>query len=419
MNAEETLAKIIQEDGRQAVLRFELLNQAKASSAASCDRALRRRCDDGTLVRVGHGIYGIGSAKIFQIVPEVLPKLGYSIHAVERIKGYSQKSAGAIWRLDRDCKRTIRKRGVWAQFEGPTGEITNDRRIVMPFTKQPSQKQIADHFHSFEYCHSESRAEKDLLVQRALDALESFQDDRAQFAIEGGTALAYYHRLITRFSEDLNIRVIPDYSMNGLPTDEMITQMKKVGQSFKDHLLAEMPFLRSTRKGGIRTDAVLQTLIFDYTPLASDDEVMAGLKFELALVPTLLPIKNESQRSQQEFRAISIVETAAGKMQALGSRLPDHGDSYADLIRHVHDLAMLFPVLEEGQIKFRSTTVRGDLSPDRIRRIIDELSKPIWETHYIDYMRRMGTRPISNQPGYHPEWQWILKRIRQVASLLI
>ena len=59
---------------------------------------------------------------MFDIVPEVMPKLGYRILPGEPVRGYSQKSGGAVWRLDRPCRRLIRKRGVRAVFETPDGK---------------------------------------------------------------------------------------------------------------------------------------------------------------------------------------------------------------------------------------------------------------------------------------------------------
>ena len=95
MKAQDSLDSLINEKGRKAVLRAELLKLSNASSS-SCDRVLKKKCDDGTLVRVGQGIYGIGNAKVFEIVPEVLPKLGYTIQEPQRVKGYSQKLSGRI-----------------------------------------------------------------------------------------------------------------------------------------------------------------------------------------------------------------------------------------------------------------------------------------------------------------------------------
>lgn len=52
--------------------------------------------------------------------------------------------------------------------------------------------------------------------------------------------------------------------MQRLGTDERTAALKEVGQEFKAHVHAEMPFLQPTRKGCIRKDAVPQTFIYNY-----------------------------------------------------------------------------------------------------------------------------------------------------------
>ena len=79
MDALAVLDALIAQPGRHAVLRRELVEdlQRRGKTPASATRALQRRCADGSLTRVGAGIYAIGQSRIADIVPEVLPKLGY------------------------------------------------------------------------------------------------------------------------------------------------------------------------------------------------------------------------------------------------------------------------------------------------------------------------------------------------------
>ncbi|MCY3885554.1 MAG: nucleotidyl transferase AbiEii/AbiGii toxin family protein [Gammaproteobacteria bacterium] len=113
---------------------------------------------------------------------------------------------------------------------------------------QPTTRTIEDHYHRFDYCHSLARAEKDLIVLQALDVLDAFQDDRADLAMEGGTALAYYHRQITRFSEDLVVRLILNPTLQEMSVDERIGVVKEVGASLREHIARSMPFLVPTKK---------------------------------------------------------------------------------------------------------------------------------------------------------------------------
>lgn len=417
MQADQALEHLINEPGRFAVLRSELI-AVSDSSTSSCDKALKRKCETGALVRVGHGIYGIGNAKVFQIVPEVMPKLGYEFVSVQRVKGYSQKSGGSIWRLDKPCRRVIRKRGVWAVFEGPDGAVTNLKNQTRSMNQKPSKEQIEDHFHRFERCHSPARAEKDLIVQQCLDAFETFDDERAILAIEGGTALAYYHRLIDRFSEDLDLRLVLTDKCSNLDHDSRIAIVKEIGVRFKRHVASELPFLNTTDKGRIRRDGVVQTVIFDYSPLESDDEVVAGLKFELVFIPLLMNLSMDVYRNERNVPAIDPVETASGKMNALCSRLPSTGDSYPDIVRHIHDLAVLSPLLLRVSSRFRTAFHSQTVDFRDLSATLEESRKPVWERHYRDYLRRMGMSQIADLPGSHPTWPTVLSRFTSVVDML-
>lgn len=418
MEADKALDRLICEPGRYAVLRTELLALSNAS-ASSCDKALKRKCKTGALIRVGRGIYGIGNAKVFEIVPEVMPKLGYEFVKVQRVSGFSQKSGGSVWRLDKPCRRVIRKRGVWAVFEGPDGTVTNMRDHSRSMNQHPSKEQIEDHFHQFERCHSLARAEKDLIVQQCLRALQSFVDHRAILAIEGGTALAYYHRLITRFSEDIYIRLVLADELSKLDSNSKIEVIKDIGARFQRHVASELPFLSSTNKGRTRRDGVVQTMIFDYAPFATDEEVIAGLKFEIVFVPLLLKLATDVYQNNKNVPAIDPIETAAGKMHALTTRLPRTGDSNPDIVRHIHDLAVLSPFLMRLTAQFK--TIFHPLPVDRqaLATTLEETLNPVWENHYRDYLRRMGMAQIADLPGSHPSWSTVRTRFAAIVETLI
>ena len=415
----EAVEGLIREPGRKAILRSELVSCAPAHA---CDRALRRYCESGELTRVGQGIYGIGAAKVFDIVPEVMPKLGYRILPGEPVRGYSEKSGGAVWRLDRPCRRLIRKRGVQAIFETPDGKPVASRQqgvAMSAMQEPPTHREIEAHFQAFERCHSPARAEKDLIVRRALVAMEHFRSERATLAIEGGTALVAYHRLTNRFSDDLDIRLIPDESVQRLGADERITALKEIGQAFKAHVHAEMPFLQLTRKGRIRKDAMLQTFIYNYRSAVPDEQVMAGLKCELVHIPLMMPTVEQAGLGGERFQTIHPVEIASGKWQALTTRLPRNADSYPDLVRHVHDLAAIRPALILlGPETARATMLRGETTHDAVAAVLEELARPVWRDHYESYMQRMGVLPVSDWPNSHPDWDAVRANITALAREL-
>ena len=411
----EAVGRLLRENGRKAILRSELVPFAPAHA---CDRALRHYCESGELTRVGQGIYGIGAAKVFEIVPEVMPKLGYRILPGEPVRGYSQKSGGAVWRLDRPCRRVIRKRGVQAMFETPDGRPVASRQgvIMKAMREPPTRREIEAHFQTFERCHSLARAEKDLIVRRAMVAMERFRSARATLAIEGGTALVAYHRLTARFSEDLDIRLISNDSVQRLDTDERIAALKEIGQEFKAHIHAEMPFLQPTRKGRVRKDALLQTFIHNYQSAVPDEEVVAGLKCEVVHIPLMMPTVEQAGLGGGRFATIHPVEIASGKWQALTTRLPRNADSYPDLVRHVHDLAAIRPALILlDQETARETMLRDETTHESVAAVLEELARPAWRDHYESYMRRMGVLPVTDWPNSHPGWDTVLSNFTALA----
>lgn len=413
------VGRLLREAGRKAILRSEVVPHAPAHA---CDRALRHFCEAGELTRVGQGIYGIGAAKVFEIVPEVMPKLGYRILPRAPVRGYSQKSAGAVWRLDRPCHRLIRKRGVQAMFETPDGRPVASRQqgnTMEPMQEPPARSEVEAHFHTFERCHSLARAEKDLIVRRALVAMERFRSERATLAIEGGTALVAYHRLTTRFSEDLDIRLIPNESVRQLPDEERIAALKEIGQEFKEHIHAEMPFLQPTRKGRIRKDALLQAFIYNYQSAVPDEDVVAGLKCEVVHIPLMMPTVEQAGLAGERFACIHPVEIASGKWQALTTRLPRNADSYPDLVRHVHDLAAIRPalILLDPETA-RETMLRDETTHESVAAVLEELARPVWREHYESYMRRMGVLPVTDWPNSHPTWDTVLANFTALAREL-
>lgn len=416
MKASEALIQLMRESGRKAVLRKELLKRAN-SSPSTCDRVLKHGCNDGKLVRVGHGVYGIGDAKIFEIVPEVMPKLGYQIQPVLRVKGFSQKSSGRVWRLDRKCKRKIRKQGVFAVFEDEHGNLSNvwERKEILG---PPTAREIEDRFHSSRHCHSHARAEKNLVVHRALEVFEKFKDERAVLAIEGGTALAHYYRLIDRCTEDMSVRIVLHRQYNSLQTEERVAILKEIGVLFRDHVLQSMPFLTFTKKGRIRKDGVIQSLIFEYPSAAPHDEVVAGLKVELVCTPVSSQLGTRTRTGKHKTPVVRLLDIAVGKWQALAIRLPRSGTSYPDLVRHVHDLAALAIVIEESSAAFRNIALKDSVTQESVVAVLNELRNTSWRTHYNDYMRRMGTTDIADEPGYHPTWEVVLADFGRTAHCL-
>lgn len=415
--AVEDLDALMSEPNRCAVLRKELVARSSAS-ARTCDRVLQRYCAEEKLTRVSHGIYGIGQARVFDIVPEVMPKLGFEILGKQQVKGYSQKSSGRVWQLDRPSSRNVRRKGVRALFQTRQDGFTNLKRRGMNQNK-PTKQLIDDHYHKFDAVHSRARAEKDLIVQHALTTLTEFKHQDAELAIDGGTSLVYYYGLFSRFSEDIDVRVVLNPKTEDLSDEKRVQAVKDIGTDFRSHVETCMPYLRATKKGRVRRDAVVQALIYDYDPEYLDDEVVAGIKFELVNVPLQMPLNRTSGKTARfkDYQAVDYVEIASGKYQALASYLPDRQDSYRQLVRHVHDLAAMEPILSRFTETILDIFEKVVVSEDSLRATLKELEKPVWADHYDEYMEKMMM--TRNPPVGSPEWVDCLRAFSNLTSAIL
>lgn len=410
---------LLAQPGRKALTRREAL--ACSPDEASCDRALHRLRTTNRICRFGAGVYGVGRSKLFEAAPQALAALGYKVLPNQPVRGYSQKVGGTVLRLDRACRRYLRGRGVWLSFETPDGKrIRPRRRAMSKIDSMPKPNEIEDHFHRFDHCHSLARAEKDLLIYKALDTMERFEDEEVRLAIDGGASLVYYHRAFTRFSEDIDIRLVfpADAPSKGHP--DRIERAKEAAQRFAAHIDKTLPWLTRTRKGRIRKDATVQTFIYKYTGRHKSKTVQPGVKFELVDILTRMPLQ-EGVRLEEPFPMVRRTEIAAGKWNALAGRIPQSKGAYPDLVRHVHDLAVLSAGLQETEVNLELLRQIASADPattkESVAATLWELqTDPLWGTRYLDYIERMGTKPVSPFAGDHPQWKTVLALTTDLAQ---
>lgn len=410
-----TIERLLQEPNRKALTRKEAL--ALGHSANACDRALRILRNQGRICRFGAGIYGVGRAKVFEAAPQALAALGYEVLPGRPVRGYSERPNGTVLRLNKRCRRKIRGRGVWLTWESPTGKMARERNESMTgLSEVPRASEIEDHYHRFDYCESLARAEKDLLMHKALDALERFKDEEASLAIAGGTGLTAYHRVLARFSDDIDLRIVlpsrltdpsrPPQRKDG----ERIEFVKSVGERFATHIAETLPWLTRTGEGRIRKDGVVQTFIYNYTGRHQSEAVQQGIEFELVDMPLRLPHQRRLRKGCWTF-AVDVVEIAASKWTALGERIPGSQGSYPDLVHHLHDIAMISSILRgpEAELLRAMALSPGGTTRQRIAAALDEFqTDPNWRDHYLDYMRRMGMKTVSDFWLSHPPWKTVL-----------
>ena len=410
-SALEAIGRLLEEPGRMALTRAE----AKALGIAdgACDRALRRLRDEGRIRRYGFGVYGVGGARVFQAAPQALESLGYRVISPRPPDNWSARPNGTVLRVDRRCRRRLVGHGVQMKLETPGGRRVRPRKVSMTAADTfPTQRETEAHFESFHYCHSLGRAEKDLCVTKALEALESFAHPGASLVVDGATCLSRYHGLVRRFSEDVDLRIVlagdpagpigPRAPAPRLP--ERQRRLKEVGAAFREHIQAALPWLLPTRRGRVRRDGGVQVFIGRYEPRNPSDAVLPGIKYELVDMPPAL-MRREVFRlgSGTPVSAVNPLEIAAGKWAALAGRMAGGGTMRRELMRHVHDLAVLHPSLLDHRDldRLASLLVESHEVPKENVALLLALLRvrsARFRAHYESYLDDMGTERIGEGP---------------------
>jgi predicted nucleotidyltransferase component of viral defense system len=181
----------------------------------------------------------------------------------------------------------------------------------------------------------------------------------------GGTALSKAHRVITRFSEDIDIRLESLQPLN-----------RKARAGVRDDLIARLQedgwILEEVRS---RNENQFVGISIGYPISDPQPRLRPFIKLELNYKNPRRPILErpvssfitELERSEPEVLGIACLaleEIASEKLSALCWRLEDEDQpDRVDLVRHLHDLACLYPelVLDSGFSELVLETIREDL----------------------------------------------------------
>lgn len=192
--------------------------------------------------------------------------------------------------------------------------------------------------------------EKDWLVTQVIGAIAEVRQEGFEVVFSGGTALSKAHRLLQRFSEDIDFRVLaaPQLrnrkSLSGFK-NAVVQGLRSSGFAIEDgHVRAR----DENRFFAIELD--YQTLFPRAEALRPHIQVEMTVR-NIQRPYMNLPVSsflNDLAKCPPEVSTIGCidpVESAADKLSAIAWRIPDRvrGDKYDDpsIVRHIHDLAML------------------------------------------------------------------------------
>lgn len=260
----------------------------------------------------------------------------------------------------------------------------------------------------------EAFIEKDWFVTQVIKILagSTFQDFSIVFT--GGTCLSKAHKLIERFSEDIDFRVLAP-SLKGLSTSKVKTTLS----NFKKHIVALLEQHFEVLNIDARNGNKQITINLAYPTVAEpSDALRPHIKLELTLSDLRLPsfslpvssFINEVTGEAPEVKTIaciSPVENAADKLSAMVWRIParirGEGDKQPDVVRHLHDIAKLCEIalahesFKDLAIQIiesdtnRSETLAELSVQDKLNAVIQILeSDPKYPQEYNSFVKQMA-----------------------------
>ena len=279
---------------------------------------------------------------------------------------------------------------------------------------------------------NEAFIEKDWFVTQAIKILAENQYLDFFIVFTGGTSLSKAHKLIERFSEDIDFRVIAP-SLEG----QGASKMRKALSDFKNYVAGllekEFQVLAVNARDGNRH--IMINLA--YTSVCEPAEVLRPhIKLELTLSTLLLPsielpvssFINEVSGKAPEVEKIACidpVENAADKLSAIIWRIPSRvrgaDDKQPDVVRHLHDLAKLsgrvvenpdFGDLARAIIERdanRAEAIKGLSTPEKLFKMIEILeTDKEYPQEYESYVKEMA----YNQDVPMPSFEEALDKLR-------
>jgi len=209
--------------------------------------------------------------------------------------------------------------------------------------------------------------EKDWFIARLLSSLASWSVPEVTLIFTGGTSLSKAHRIIYRFSEDIDVRLKTDQLLSrkdrSRVRESLLTHLRDAGWILED--------VRSRNESQFIGMAILYSSVLPASslrPFLKLDVIFNNPRRPLVTYPvsSLMADLTQSTPEVPSILCLAVEEIAAEKLSALCWRLQDEKQpDRRDLVRHLHDLACLSPKLSVDEGGFRELvmeTLEADLA---------------------------------------------------------
>lgn len=289
----------------------------------------------------------------------------------------------------------------------------------------------------------EAFVEKDWYVVQAIRTLLGQGNADISPIFSGGTSLLKGHGLIKRFSEDIDFKL----GLSPAFLELSGNQQSKTLSKFKNTLVSAWTAAGFTITEIIARDAngFIQVEM-DYPSIIDDhDALRPHILAELSAKPPRLPAQTKPLSSYvNQYRALAAevaeiacvdpVETAADKLSAFTWRMivRDRASPKDDptIVRHLHDLAALEPVISESDAfpallaetmvadTHRGGVVTLQLTPaERLAAMLEKLqSDPLYADDYARFVGGMAFAGEGEIPSFDAAVQAVTRLCAKLAG---
>jgi len=300
----------------------------------------------------------------------------------------------------------------------------------------PNKEQFAEA--AAELAIAPAMVEKDWHVTQVLAFISKLSLPGYKIAFSGGTSLSKAQRLIKRFSEDIDFKVItegeaPNRATLSMFKNSVIDALEGAGFAVARTSL--------TARDGNRFFSFNVDYDSHFAPIAG---LRPHIQLEFTVSPPKLPstessvdsfitqLKKESPEVDK-INCVDPVEIAADKLSALVWRIPNQteGEKPEDrsLVRHIHDLAMLessvknnaqFPALLMAALQQdneRNKEISALTPKEKFKLLIDTLTNEE-EKYAAEYDTFVKSVSYATE-GVVPNYDTAVKALKRLIDLVI
>jgi len=273
----------------------------------------------------------------------------------------------------------------------------------------------------------EAFAEKDWFVVQAIEQLSGLATQDLTPVFSGGTSLLKAYGLISRFSEDIDFKLLASDGFHARSR----SQRKQVLKEFRDSMIGAWTMMGFDVTSCISRDEYrfIELEMTYPSTLAAHASLRPHILAQLSAKPPRLAVQHLPVASfagqyaravpeVPEIACIDPVETAADKLSAFSWRMllrdRNHAKDDPTIVRHLHDLAALeplaaahpaFPSLLASVLEDDSNRGGGgvaDLAPkQRLAAMLEKLSAdPIYVEEYERFVRGMAFAGDADVPHF-------------------